>query len=41
MDKKYSSPELEIVSASEEDIVSTSISIELPWLPLEDDGREI
>ena len=41
MDKKYSTPELEVVDTNEEDVVSTSLSIELPWLPLEDDGKEI
>ena len=41
MDKKYSTPELEVVDTHEEDVVSTSLSIELPWLPLEDDGKEI
>ena len=41
MKTTYESPRVEIVSLSREDIISTSITIELPWLPLEDDGKEI
>ena len=37
----YETPSVEFVSISSEDIISTSITIELPWLPLEDDGKEI
>ncbi len=33
----YSSPVLEIIEVKSEDIISTSITIELPWLPLEED----
>ncbi len=39
--KNYNVPEIEIVPTSPEDTISTSITIELPWLPLEDDGKEI
>ena len=39
--KNYITPTLEIVEIQAEDIIATSISIELPWLPLEDDGKEI
>ena len=41
MDKNYKTPSAEVVEPNGEDIISTSISIELPWLPLEDDGAEI
>ena len=41
MDKKYSTPEVDVVKTDAQDVVSTSLSIELPWLPLEDDGKEI
>ena len=41
MDNIYLTPMVEVVNVSQEDIVSTSLSIELPWLPLEDDGKEI
>ena len=41
MKTTYESPRVEIVSLSSEDIISTSITIELPWLPLEEDGKEI
>ena len=34
----YESPRVEIVPQPTEDIISTSITIELPWLPLEEDG---
>ena len=36
-EKKYQTPELEKVEMPEEDIVSTSPTIELPWLPVEDE----
>ena len=39
--KKYSEPALEVVDPPKEDVIATSVSIELPWLPLEDDGKEI
>ena len=35
-EKQYQTPELEKVEMPEEDIVSTSPTIELPWLPVED-----
>ena len=41
MDNIYLTPMVEVVNVSQEDIVSTSLSIELPWLPLEGDGKEI
>ena len=39
--KNYIAPMIEIVELTTEDIIATSLSIELPWLPLEDDGKEI
>ena len=36
----YISPVVEIIEETSEDVISTSITIELPWLPLEED-REI
>lgn len=41
MNKKYSTPEVDVVKTETQDVISTSLSIELPWLPLEDDGKEI
>ena len=41
MKNNYQSPNIELVAVVQEDIISTSITIELPWLPLEDDGKEI
>lgn len=41
MDKNYTQPSLEVVEPTKEDVISTSLSIELPWLPLEEDGKEI
>ena len=41
MDNNYTKPTLEVTEPRNEDIISTSLSIELPWLPLEDDGKEI
>lgn len=39
--KKYKEPALEVVEPSDDDVITTSVTIELPWLPLEDDGKEI
>ena len=36
-EKQYQTPELEKVEMPEEDIVSTSPTIELPWMPVEDE----
>jgi hypothetical protein len=33
----YESPKIELISVSSEDIISTSPTIELPWLPVEDE----
>ena len=41
MKTTYGCPRVEIVSLSTEDIISTSPTIELPWLPLDDDSKEI
>ena len=41
MKKNYTEPTVEVVEPTKEDVISTSITIELPWLPLEDDGKEI
>ena len=35
--KQYETPDVQIVALSNEDVIATSISIELPWLPLTDD----
>ena len=35
--KNYETPDVQIVALSDEDVIATSISIELPWLPLTDD----
>ena len=37
--KNYITPSLEIVEIKEEDIIATSIAIELPWLPLMDENE--
>ena len=41
MERNYITPHIDLLSVSSEDIISTSPTIELPWLPLEDDGKEI
>lgn len=33
----YTTPSIELISVSAEDIISTSPTIELPWLPVEDE----
>ena len=35
--KEYLTPSIELVEISHEDIISTSPTIELPWLPIEDE----
>ena len=35
--RNYETPDVQIVALSDEDVIATSISIELPWLPLTDD----
>lgn len=37
MKRIYESPEIELISVLGEDIISTSPTIELPWLPVEDE----
>ena len=37
MRNAYVTPEIQIISVSVEDIISTSPTIELPWLPVEDE----
>ena len=37
MEKNYITPHIELLSVSSDDIISTSPTIELPWLPLEDE----
>ena len=37
--EKYLTPSIELVEISSEDIIATSISIELPWLPLQDESE--
>ena len=41
MEKQYQTPEMNVVELSEKDVIATSITIELPWLPLADDEKEI
>ncbi len=41
MEKQYQTPELIVVELREEDIIATSPTIELPWLPLSDDEQPI
>ena len=33
----YLTPSIELIEVSSEDIISTSPTIELPWLPIEDE----
>lgn len=35
--KEYTPPCIECVSETRDDIISTSITVELPWLPLDDE----
>ena len=35
--KQYETPDVQIVALSNEDVIATSVTIELPWLPLTDD----
>ncbi len=35
----YETPNVQIVALSNEDVIATSITIELPWLPLTEDER--
>jgi hypothetical protein len=37
MEMIYESPKIELILVSSEDIISTSLTIELPWLPGEDE----
>ena len=37
MKNVYVTPEIQMISVSSEDIISTSPTIELPWLPVEDE----
>ena len=37
--KNYETPIVEIVALSDEDVIATSITIELPWLPLMDESE--
>ena len=37
--KNYIAPMIEVIDTKEEDIIATSISIELPWLPLMDENE--
>ena len=39
MKKNYKSPEIELISISTEDIISTSPTIELPWMPVQDEDE--
>lgn len=35
MEKNYLTPEIELTMISTEDVISTSLSVELPWLETE------
>ena len=35
--KNYLTPSIELIELSFEDVISTSPTIELPWLPVEDE----
>ena len=37
MKNTYVTPEVQMIVISTEDIISTSPTIELPWLPIEDE----
>ena len=37
MKNSYTTPSIELITLSSEDIISTSPTIELPWLPVEDE----
>ena len=39
MKNNYQSPEIEFISVSTEDIISTSPTIELPWMPVQDEDE--
>ena len=39
MKKNYKSPEIELISIPAEDIISTSPTIELPWMPVQDEDE--
>ena len=39
MKKNYQSPEIELISICSEDIISTSPTIELPWMPVQDEDE--
>ena len=39
MKKNYKSPEIELISIFAEDIISTSPTIELPWMPVQDEDE--
>ena len=39
MKKNYKSPEIELISILAEDIISTSPTIELPWMPVQDEDE--
>ena len=37
MKENYQAPSIELTLISNEDVISTSLSVELPWLPLEEE----
>ena len=37
MKNAYVTPEIQMISVSAEDVISTSPTIELPWLPVEEE----
>ena len=41
MERNYLAPQIEILAVSTEDVISTSLTIELPWIPFEEEGKEI
>ena len=39
MKNAYVTPEIQMISVASEDIISTSPTIELPWMPVQDEDE--
>ena len=39
--KNYLTPEIELIEAVGEDVIRTSVAVELPWTPLESGEAEL
>ena len=39
MKNAYTTPEIQMISVASEDIISTSPTIELPWMPVQDEDE--